>query len=178
MIFTPDGIKKQEFNKSFRGFDKEEVHAFLEKLSAEFEILFNENETIKKELEETKQQLEKSLHLEKKIINSLKQAEEKSNQIIEESQNKANEILRLAEEKSVELLQKSREEADRLKSAVINLREEKEMLITKLKSVINYQAHLLEMKVEDAGEELKERKRPEKSSGLELDVNDIVQKLL
>lgn len=178
MIFTPDGIKKQEFNKSFRGFDKEEVHAFLEKLSAEFEILFNENETIKKELEETKQQLEKSLHLEKKIINSLKQAEEKSNQIIEESQSKANEILRLAEEKSVELLQKSREEADRLKSAVINLREEKEMLITKLKSVINYQAHLLEMKVEDAGEELKERKRPEKSSGLELDVNDIVQKLL
>lgn len=178
MIFTPDGIKKQEFNKSFRGFDKEEVHAFLEKLSAEFEILFNENETIKKELEETKQQLEKSLHLEKNIINSLKQAEEKSNQIIEESQNKAGEILRLAEEKSTELLQKSREEADRLKSAVINLREEKEILISKLKTVINYQAHLLEMKVEDAGEELKERKRPEKSSGLELDVNDIVQKLL
>ena len=66
MIFTPDGIRKQEFNKSFRGFDKEEVHAFLEKLSTEFETLFNENETIKKELEETKQQLEKFLEIENK----------------------------------------------------------------------------------------------------------------
>jgi hypothetical protein len=34
------------------------------------------------------------------------------------------------------------------------------------------------MKVEDAGEEIKERKKPEPSSGVEVDVNDIVQKLL
>jgi len=178
MIFTPDGIKKQEFNKSFRGFDKEEVHAFLEKLSVEFETLFTENEAIKKELEETKQQLEMFLEIENKIQQTLIDTEIKSNQKIEEAHNKAGEILRLAQEKSTELLQKSREEADRLKSAVINLREEKEILITKLKTVINYQSHLLEMKVEDAGEEIKEKKRVESSSGVEVDVNDIVQKLL
>lgn len=178
MIFTPDGIRKQEFNKSFRGFDKEEVHAFLEKLSTEFETLFNENEAIKKELEETKQHLQKFLEVENKIQQTLTETEEKSNQIIEDAKNKAGEILRLADEKSTELLQKSREEADRLKTAVINLREEKEILITKLKTVIDYQAHLLEMKVEDAGEEIKERKRPEPSSGVDVDVNDIVQKLL
>ncbi|OGV02628.1 MAG: hypothetical protein A2315_07715 [Ignavibacteria bacterium RIFOXYB2_FULL_35_12] len=178
MIFTPDSIKKQEFNKSLRGFDKEEVHAFLEKLSVEFETLFTENEAIKKELEETKQQLEMFLEIENKIQQTLIDTEIKSNQKIEEAQNKAGEILRLAQEKSTELLQKSREEADRLKSAVINLREEKEILITKLKTVINYQSHLLEMKVEDAGEEIKEKKRVESSSGVEVDVNDIVQKLL
>lgn len=178
MIFTPDSIRKQEFSKSFRGFDKEEVHAFLEKLSSEFETLFNENEAIKKELEETKLQLEKFLQIENKIQLTLTEAERKSNQKIEEAQNKAGEILRLAEEKSAELLQKSREEADRLKSAVINLREEKEILITKLKTVIDYQTHLLEMKVEDSGEEIKAKRRVEPSSGVEVDVNDIVQKLL
>jgi cell division initiation protein len=178
MIFTPEGVRKQEFNKSFRGFDKEEVHAFLEKLSAEFETLFNENETIKKELEETKQQLEKFLEIEKHVQQILTETEEKSNQSLEEAQNKAGGILRLAEEKSTELLQKSREEADRLKSAVINLREEKEILLTKLKTVINYQAHLLEMKVEDAGEEMKKIKKPEHSSSVDVDINDIVQKLL
>jgi cell division initiation protein len=178
MIFTPDGIRKQEFNKSFRGFDKEEVQAFLEKLSAEFETLFNENETIKKEFEETKQQLEEFLESEKHVQRILTETEEKSNQSLEEAQNKAGEILRLAEEKSTELLQKSREEADRLKSAVINLREEKDILLTKLKTVINYQAHLLEMKVEDAGEEIKETKKPEHRSSVDVDINDIVQKLL
>ena len=178
MIFTPDGIRKQEFNKSFRGFDKEEVEAFLEKLSAEFETLFNQNESIKKELEETKLQLEKLLDSKNKIQQTLIKTEEKSNQTIEDAESKAGEILRLADEKSTELLQKSREEADRLKSAVINLREEKEILITKLKTVINYQAHLLEMKVEDAGEEIKEVKKPEHSSSVDVDINDIVQKLL
>jgi cell division initiation protein len=178
MIFTPDGIKKQEFNKSFRGFDKEEVYAFLEKLSTEFEILFNENEAIKKELEASKQQIEKMLLNKNKIEQTTTEAKVKSNQTIEDAKNKAGEILRLAEEKSTELLQRSHEEADRLKSAVINLREEKEFLITKLKTVINYQAHLLEMKVEGAGQEIKEIKKPEHSSGLAVDVNDIVQKLL
>lgn len=178
MIFTPEGIRKQEFNKSFRGFDKEEVHAFLEKLSSEFETLFNENESLKKELEEVKQQLEKFLQTENKIQQTLSGAEEKSKQKIEEAQNKAGEILRLADEKSTELLKKSREEADKLKSAVINLREEKEILITKLKTIINYQSHLLEMRVEDAGEEIKEIKKQEQKTGIELDVTEIVQKLL
>jgi len=178
MIFTPDSIKKQEFKKSFRGFDKEEVHAFLEKLSTEFESLFNENEALKTELEGAKQKLEKYLQIENKIQETLTDTETKSSQIIKDAKLQAGEILRLAEEKSTELLQKSREEADKLKSTVINLREEKEILLTKLKTVINYQAHLLEIKVEEAGEEIKESRRPEPSSGVEVDVNDIVQKLL
>ena len=79
MIFTPNSIKKQEFNKSLRGFDKEEVQAFLEKLSVEFETLFTENEAIKKELEETKQQLEMFLEIENKIQQTLIDTEIKSN---------------------------------------------------------------------------------------------------
>jgi cell division initiation protein len=178
MIFTPEGIRKQEFNKSFRGFDREEVRAFLEKLSSEFETLFIENETVKKELEQIKKRLEKFIELENQIQQTIIGSKQKSNQTIAEAQNKAGEILRLADEKSAELLQKSREEADRLKSAVLNLREEKEILITKLKTIINYQAHLLEMKIEEATEKIKDVKNPDQTAGIELDVNEIVQKLL
>jgi cell division initiation protein len=178
MIFTTDSIKKQQFNKSFRGFDKEEVHAFLDKLATEFQILFDEKEFNKRTLEETKRQLEKYLQVERQIQEIVANSKQKSNQLLEKAQNKAGEILRLAEEKSTELLQKSKDEADRLKSAVINLREEKEILMTKLKTIINYQTHLLEMKVEEAGKEIKETRRAEPSTGIEVDVNDIVQKLL
>lgn len=178
MIFTPEGIKKQEFKKSFRGFDTEEVQAFLEKLSTEFEALVNENNSFKTELEETKHKLEKFLQIENKLHQTLSEAEQKSIDIINAAQNKSGEILRLAEEKSAEVLQKSREEAEKLKSAVIYLREEKEILITKLKSIINYQAHLLEMKFEEAGEDVKEVKKPEFVSNLEININEIVNKLL
>lgn len=178
MIFAPDGIKKQEFNKSFRGFDREEVHAFLEKISAEFGTLFNENDELKKELVETKQQLEKYLQLENKIQHTLSNAEKKSKKMIEESEHKAGEILRLAEEKSSELLKKAHAESDELKSSMKDLREEKEILLAKLKSIINYQARLFEMKIEEDEEVIHEPKQPAPVSKIKVDVNEIVEKLL
>ncbi|NWF88214.1 MAG: DivIVA domain-containing protein [Ignavibacteriaceae bacterium] len=178
MIFTPDGIRKQEFNKSFRGYNRDEVHAFLEKLSTEFEALLCEFDDTKKELNELKQRLEKFIQLENQIQQTIIGSKQKSSQLIDEAQKKAGEILRLAEEKSSELLQKSHEEANSLKTAINNLKEEKEILIAKLKTIINYQSHLLEMKVEEAGEEIRDEKKPEHSSGVDVNVDDIVQKLL
>ena len=37
MKFTPFSIKNQEFSRAVRGYDKEEVRAYLEKLSDEVE---------------------------------------------------------------------------------------------------------------------------------------------
>lgn len=178
MIFEPDSIKKQEFNKSFRGFDREEVHAFLEKLASDFGTILSDNEALKKELEETKRQLEKFLQAEDKIKASMVEAREEAKKIIEESQRKAGEILSLAEEKSTELLQNSREDLEKLKKSIASLREEKEIIISKLKAVIGYQNYLLETKLQETAEEIKEIKKPAAQKGIGIDVNDVVQKLL
>lgn len=178
MIFTPDSLKRQEFNKSFRGFDKDEVRAFLEKLSYEFNALLAENEKIKKDLELTKQQLVKFLQDENKTQESLLKAKETANKLIEEAQHKAGEILRLAEEKSAELIQSSREESERLKSSILKLREEKKIIIAKLKSIIGYQTHLIETKLEESFEEIESPKEIEPQKGIEINVDEIVQKLI
>ena len=47
MKLSPENIKKQEFKNSFRGFDKEEVQAFLEKLADDVDELQKENEELK-----------------------------------------------------------------------------------------------------------------------------------
>jgi DivIVA domain-containing protein len=39
---TPLDIKKQEFKRSMRGYDPEEVNAFLEMVAEEFEALHRE----------------------------------------------------------------------------------------------------------------------------------------
>lgn len=178
MIFTPDSLKRQEFSKSFRGFDKDEVRAFLEKLSYEFNTILAENETIKKDLELTNQQLEKFLQDENKIQESLLEAKETANKLIEEAQHKAGEILRLAEEKSAELIQSSREEADKLKSSIIKLREEKEIIIAKLKSIVGYQTHLFETKLGESSEEIESPPKIEPKKGIEIKVDEIVNKLI
>ena len=47
-------IKKQEFSKSVRGYNRDEVLAFLDKLSDEFETLQQENEQLKRDIQRLK----------------------------------------------------------------------------------------------------------------------------
>ena len=51
MKLSPLLIKKQEFEKSFRGYNVDEVHTFLDKISSEMEDLINENEALEQEVE-------------------------------------------------------------------------------------------------------------------------------
>ena len=178
MIFTSDSIKKQQFNKSLRGFDPEEVHAFLEKLSAEFETILSTNESLQTELDEVKANLEKYVALEQKLNKEISEIRDKSTKKIEEAKEQAEKILKSAEDKAIELVQKSQDEAEKLKSAVMNLREEKDMIITKLKTIINYQSHVLELGFEEKDSVSKESKKIESGKAVDVDVDDIVKKLL
>ena len=47
MRITPLEIKRKTFEKKLRGFDKDEVNAFLVSLSQEWERLLNENNELK-----------------------------------------------------------------------------------------------------------------------------------
>ncbi len=54
MKLSPVLIKKQEFEKSMRGYNVEEVQAFLDKVSTDAEELLNENEQLQSEIEKEK----------------------------------------------------------------------------------------------------------------------------
>ena len=50
MELSSENIRKQEFKNSFKGFDKEEVLAFLEKIANDFDEIQNENDSLRKEI--------------------------------------------------------------------------------------------------------------------------------
>jgi cell division initiation protein len=178
MKVSPISIKKQEFNKSMRGFDKDEVQAFLEKLADEFESLQKENDSLKKELDDATVKLTEFRRIEKNLQDTLLRAQESSTKSIESTKKQANLIVKEAEIKGSQILEKARENANEIRNAVINLREERDLIIANLKSIINSQAHLLEMKVEDAGEEVVSAKQIEQAKKIDINVDDIVNKLL
>jgi cell division initiation protein len=178
MKVSPISIKKQEFNKSMRGYDKDEVQAFLEKLADEFESLQKENDSLKKELEDATVKLTEFRRIEKNLQDTLLRAQESSTKSIESTKKQANLIVKEAEIKASQILEKARENANEIRNAVINLREERDLIIANLKSIINSQAHLLEMKVEDAGEEIVTAKQIEQAKKIDINVDDIVNKLL
>ncbi len=50
-LLTPENIQNQQFHVRFRGFDVEEVDAFLEKVAENYLVLVKENEKLKEELD-------------------------------------------------------------------------------------------------------------------------------
>ena len=178
MKLSPISIKNQEFNKSFRGFDREEVESFLNKLADEFEELQKENETLKQELEAANMKISEFVKIEKNLQEALLKTQESSAKAMESAKKQINLMIKESEIKAQQIIEKARESANEMRNAVIQLREERDLIVTKLKSIINSQAHLLEMKVETAGEEPETTKKIEQAKNIEFDVDDIVNKLL
>jgi len=178
MKFSPMSIKNQDFNKSIRGYDKEEVQAFLDKLSDEFENLQKELDQLKQDFDSANIKLNEFRRIEKNLQNTLLKAQESSTKSLESSRKQSSLMVKEAEIKASQILEKARESANEIRNAVINLREEKDLVVARLKSIISSQAHLLEMKVETAGDEKMPSKKIEGAKKIEINIDEIVNKIL
>lgn len=176
-MISPLSIKKQDFNKSIRGFDKEEVEAFLEKLADDFEVLQQENESIKRQLDDANLRLSEFARIEKSLQDTLLKAQDSSTKAIESTKKQTGLMIKEAEIKASQIIEKAKNYAEDIRNSVINLREEKNIIIAKLKAVVNSQARLLDMRVTDAGEELVSAKEIENPNKLNIDIDKIVEKL-
>lgn len=178
MKFSPMSIKKQEFRKSLRGFDTVEVEVFLERLSNEFETLQQENEQLRKDLDAANGKLNEFRKIEKNLQNTLLKAQESSTKALESTRKQSTLMVKEAEIKASQILEKARESANEIRNAVINLREEKDLVVARLKSIISSQAHLLEMKVENSGEEKIPARKIEGAKKIDINIDEIVNKIL
>jgi len=177
MKFTPFSIKAQEFNKSVRGYDKDEVKAFLEALSNEFERLQNKNDKINSQLEIYVDEIKEFKKLEKTLQSTLVSAQESSGKAVESAKKQNQLIIKEAEIKAQQLIEKAKEEANFIRTSVLKLREEKNLLIAKLKAMIESQAGLIDM-TENVIEPVSSAEMKNENGESEIDVDDILEKLL
>ena len=127
MKFSPMSIKKQEFNKVMRGYDKDEVQAFLDKLSDEFETLQKENDSLRKNLKNLTAKLNEFRRIEKNLQDTLLKAQESSSKSLESTKKQSSLMIKEAEIKASQIIEKAKENANEIRNAVINLREEKNL---------------------------------------------------
>ena len=180
MRFTPFSIKAQEFNKAIRGFDKEEVRIYLESLSNEFEKLQNENDELSNRIENSSEQIGEFQKLEKTLQATLVSAQESSSKAVESARKQNQLIIKEAEIKANQLVERANKEAELIRDSVLRLREERNLLIAKLKAMIETQANIL-----DIGSNTFESKplpievkAKVVDNSSEIDVDDVLEKLL
>lgn len=177
MKFSPMNIKAQEFTKAMRGYDVEEVRAFLEKLSNEMEELIKENESVKKEIIELKDKVAEYKKIEKNLQDTLLNAQETSSKSLDLTKKQTSVMMKEAELKASQILENAKSNAIEIKNAVNHLREERDLIISKLKAIVNSQANLLHLKIEQAGEEPEKPSKTNSQKDFDVDVDGLVDKL-
>jgi len=178
MKISPIEIRQQEFTKKMRGYDSDEVQNFLESLAEELDKLNTENESLKSEVESLTEQVNEFKKIEKNLQDTLLSAQESSAKSMDATKKQTSLMIREAELKASQIIEKARESTNDIRNAVVNLREEKDLILAKLKAIVSSQANLLELKVERAGDEKIKGKKIEESNKMDIDINDILNKIL
>ena len=178
MKISPMEIRQQEFTKKMRGYDPDEVQNFLESLAEELERLNSENESLQSEVQSLTDQVNEFKKIEKNLQDTLLKAQENSTKSMESTKKQTSLMIKEAELKASQIIEKARESTNDIRNAVVNLREEKDLILAKLKAIVSSQANLLELKVERAGDEKTAGKKIEQSNKMDIDINDILNKIL
>ncbi|MES2732510.1 MAG: DivIVA domain-containing protein [Bacteroidota bacterium] len=100
MKITPIEIRQKTFEKGFRGYEKEEVNAFLLSMSQEWEKLTDENKEYKIKLDMTEKEVRKLKEVENSLYKTLKTAEDTGTHLIEQASKSADLRLVEAQQKS------------------------------------------------------------------------------
>lgn len=103
MKITPIEIRQKTFEKGFRGYEKEEVNAFLLSMSQEWERLTDENKEYKFKLDMTEKEVRKLKEVETSLYKTLKTAEDTGTHLIEQA-NKSAELRLLEAQQKAEIL--------------------------------------------------------------------------
>ncbi|WP_394991916.1 DivIVA domain-containing protein [Emticicia sp.] len=85
MKITPLEIRQHEFEKTFRGYNIEEVDNFLANLSQEWERVLNESKMLRMQLEIAEKEANKLREIEMTLFKTLKTAEDTSTMITEQA---------------------------------------------------------------------------------------------
>ncbi|MFY0607455.1 MAG: DivIVA domain-containing protein [Cyclobacteriaceae bacterium] len=91
MKITPLEIRQKAFEKKLRGYDKDEVNAFLVSLSNEWERIQDDNKELRIKLAQAEKEVQKLREVESSLFKTLKTAEDTGANLVDQA-NKAAEL--------------------------------------------------------------------------------------
>ncbi len=144
-------IKKQEFKKSFRGYDVGEVEAYLDTVANQFENLWRENENLKEQLlrvEEEMKELDGEIEVyrenEKTFQKAIVKSQDMAEEVLENAKKRAELITKEAEILVSKTKLSAQEEFVNLKTELEELRVKNESIIDEIKNFLIEKLNTLE----------------------------------
>ncbi len=140
---TPLDIKKQEFTRSFRGVDAQEVYNFLQMVGDQWDNLLDENRRLEQKVREYDNKLEHYRKIEEALQEALETARDNSHKTIENAQREAQIILKEARSASEEIRKKASTDHKRLKHDISKIGSRRDEVVARLRAFLMSELELL-----------------------------------
>jgi len=149
MRITPLDVRKQEFRKSVRGFDCDEVRAFLTTLADEYEAVLVDNKVLRERLSDQGEKIDEYQSMERTLRDTLMTAE----RVMQESKDNASRegdlVIQEARMKARGILEECRVRTEELRREIVGLRKEKETYLARFKGLAEAQINFIETHKDD-----------------------------
>ena len=149
MKLMPLDIIQRQFKTGFRGFDVSEVDAFLGDMADAFQLLLNENEKLKSDMDRLNCVIKEYTEREETFKIALLNSQSVMEQMKENARKSAELIIAEAEVKSEKIISRADNRLIQLQEEIFELKRRRTQMEVQLSSVIESHSRLLEMSREE-----------------------------
>jgi cell division initiation protein len=163
---SPLEVRKREFARRLRGFDRDEVRQFLEALAEDLEELFRTLDELERENARLGEENARHRETEATLKETLVMAQRSAESLRAATEQDAERILREAEHKGDTLVRQAMERVSEMERAIRELRVERKNFHLKLQGMIDmFQQVLIFDRQEDEQDNSVSLYRPKKREG-------------
>nr|WP_273701893.1 DivIVA domain-containing protein [Tepidanaerobacter acetatoxydans] len=137
-------IQKKEFSKSMRGYNKEEVDEFLERLTENYEKIYKENKDLKEQIEFLEGKIQSYKEIEATLKNTLILAEKTAEEVKINAQKEREIILKQASMQADKILQHAEEKTNQINNQNEELMRQFYLYKTRFKNFLQSQLDYLD----------------------------------
>lgn len=152
MRITPLDIQQKQFPMKFRGFDVEEVYAFLEVIREEMEELLRENASLKEAVQRAESQIREFKDMESTLRETLITAQNMVEDYKTNARKEAELLVREAEIRTEAMLKEAQEKVIKIHEDIVDLKGIRRHFKEELKRLIEGHLKMIEFDKEREGE--------------------------
>lgn len=152
MRITPLDIQQKQFPMRFRGFDVEEVYAFLEVIREEMEELLRENATLKESVQRAENNIREYKDMETTLRETLMTAQQMVEDYKTNARKEAELLIKEAELKADSVMREAQEKVIKIHEDIVDLKGIRRHFKEEMKRLVEGHMRMIEFDAEREGE--------------------------
>ena len=137
MKLTALEIKQQQFEKSLRGYDTAEVHAYLNLIASEWEHMVGKMRELENQIDKMDDKLKHYERVEEALHETLQTAKDSAEQKLTGAKKESRNIIEKAEMEADSIVREAHQQRQQIRQSILRLLDRREEIISGIKSYLD-----------------------------------------